>query len=600
MLITEHYKHHAIQIDDLILVFYYMEATGYSLAHNRIPMVPLIEARLPKEAESDSPACEITLQATVGSAQLFSTRSIEVPGLKPGQGRFLETFDLTRVPVSETLESTASRPGDLEFFVNYGGTSLSDRVDIEVLAPNEWFNSEPYFESLCAYIQPNSPSVIPLLDKTSAILQARTDSASLDGYQGGPDRVLAISAAIYEALQDSGIRYINPPASFEETGQRIRSSSEVLETRFGTCVDLSLTFAAVAEQCGLHPVIIIVPGHALTGILMTQDPLPSPVIYEPTVINNYLRSGRLLPIDAAFYSEEDFADTIEKTRKRLSETRLIGLIDVVGSHRDGIRPLPESTTALSTSPTAAAPAAAPENRCSSALADSATTTISDEIGESLIEETPSTTATQDTSHDEGETTSDPEVEEWKLPTVHLSSTEKNADPGRHHHSVDRSPSRVQKWKTELLDLTLRNRLLNMKSNAEVLPIFLPDGALADLDDKIHAGTKVSIHPEDDVSDNRRLQGVSKITELPREQVLDDLASHNRVYAALRETGYSRYLKNLVRAARTYLEETGSTNLHLALGELVHTTEAGGSLAPRCSSYPSRSLVAGAKLATKSR
>lgn len=57
-----------------------------------------------------------------------------------------------------------------------------------------------------------------------------------------------------------------PPAGFEAQGQKIRTLSQVFQGRVGTCLDTALLFAAVLEQAGLNPVLILTRGYALCGV----------------------------------------------------------------------------------------------------------------------------------------------------------------------------------------------------------------------------------------------------------------------------------------------------------------------------------------------
>lgn len=515
----------------LEISFFYMGVTNHALAHNRIPVIRLIGLSFDEEATGPSPAGEIAVTATVDGERLFAGDPVTLPSLAPGESGYLEPYDETRVPVAKTLESTEARHGDLTLLVTVGDQVVEKSVDLEVLAPDEWFNSPLYYESLAAWVQPNSPSVTPLLTEVSDILLAHTGSGAVSGNQGGPERTVEIAAAVFGALQARDIRYINPPASFEFTGQRVRTSGRVLTDRLGTCIDLSLTFAAVAEQCGLLPVVLMLPGHAMAGVLMSDHPLPDPVITEPTVINNYIRSGRVLPVDAVFYDPTaSFREVVERSRRLLEDTPIHGLIDIAGSHRDGMRPFTDGTAGSPVAPTAT-------------VADVADPTVPGATGA------------------------------WSLPE----SVGDDGQDAEFRDADDPAPVRIRKWKRELLDLSLRNRLLNMGSNrssAEVLSLILPPGGLAELDDQIHAGQKIAVHPVDDVSVNRQLQGIRDITGLPADQVAADLTDRHRVYADLTDARYDRWFRNLNRSVRTYTEETGSSNLYLTLGALIHQNSAG--------------------------
>lgn len=66
----------------------------------------------------------------------------------------------------------------------------------------------------------------------------------LGGYQKGPERAAQIAAGIYEALRHQKVRIIDPPASFEDAGQKVRSGAQVLDERFSTCIDLAVVYAA--------------------------------------------------------------------------------------------------------------------------------------------------------------------------------------------------------------------------------------------------------------------------------------------------------------------------------------------------------------------
>ena len=521
-----------MQIADLTISLFYMGVTNHALAHNRIPVVRFIEFSLDESAAEPSPAGELTISAVVDGESLFSSGIIQIPSLEPGTGALMEPHDATRVAVAKTLESTEARTGDMTVLATVGDHTAEQTVDLDVLAPDEWFNSPLYYQSLAAWVQPNSPAVTPVLAAVSDLLREHTGDGSVNGNQGGPERTIAIAAAVFEALRSMDIRYINPPASFEYTGQRVRTSGRVLTDRLGTCIDLSLTYAAVAEQCGLLPVVIMLPGHAMTGVLLSGDPLPSPTITEPTVINNYIRSGRLLPIDAVFYdSATSFRTVVERTRARLKDVPVHGLIDIHGAHRDGMKPFSDGTAG---SPVAAV---TPTDEVAPATADS-----------------------------------------WALPDAGAATVEDGSDIFRDVN--DPAPVRVQKWKRELLDLSLRNRLLNMRPGPEVLDFRLAPGSLAELDDQIHAGQKIAVHPIDDVSDNRRLQGIHRVTELPVEQVAAELTDRHRIYADLTDARYASWFRNLNRSVRTYTEETGSSNLYLTLGAMLHENSAGNpALAP---------------------
>ena len=105
-------------------------------------------------------------------------------------------------------------------------------------------------------------------------LAQTTGNSAIDGYQSeNPQRVDAIVAAVFDSMQARDIRYAEPPASWGDDGQKVRTPAEVLEGRLGTCLDTTLTFAAVLEQAGINSTIWVLKGHAFLGYWRSDSAL---------------------------------------------------------------------------------------------------------------------------------------------------------------------------------------------------------------------------------------------------------------------------------------------------------------------------------------
>ena len=223
---------------------------------------------------------------------------------------------------------------------------LEAEGSMRLLARDEWWMTTVR-ESLAAFVTPRARAVADLVSDASDLLGSATGDPSIQGYQGGADRALAIAAAIYDAMRARDIRYINPPASFENAGQKIRTPHEVLVDRWGTCLDLATTHAAALEHAGLHPVLVLCHGHAFSGHLLEELQLPELVVTDPRVILNYVESGLFLPVETTTLcvgeNSGSFSDAVSRTRERGYWTsgidQVLCLIDVAAAHRS-VRPLP--------------------------------------------------------------------------------------------------------------------------------------------------------------------------------------------------------------------------------------------------------------------
>lgn len=411
-------------------------------------------------------------------------------------------------------------------FSRMWGPDIMLSAPVQVLAHNEWFNIPVFFDSLAAFVQPNTASVQAVLGEAAELLRANSGDSALCGYQKGSERAALIAAAIYEALRMRRIRYINPPASFEESGQKVRTTSQVLEDRLGTCIDLSVVYAACLEQAGLRPLIWLVDGHALTGFLREDIGLSHSVITEPNAMVNLIESGRAIPLDAVYYEDGaggDFASAIDRGRKHLQDpAALRGVLVVSRARRDGVRPLPTLDETAPVSPAGLIPVS-------------------------------------------------PAFGSLTLPTELLDSA---SGDDLVLDTTDSAPERVKRWKRSLLDLSTRNRLLNLRASAEVIDIHVPGTGLALLDDLIHDDVKITLHAHDDLSAIHALQGARRARDMDSETLLKQLDGDHTMYAMVTADKYATQFKGLQRRARTLLEETGNANLYLTLGAMIHTTSSG--------------------------
>lgn len=512
--------------DHAILQLEYMPATNKTLAIARIPLLRSVSIHLDREAPQDLSPLEVEVTASHGDKDLFEPFSVRFPTLKSGRNHSFDLTDQSRVRPRRLPDIAESTEATLRLHFRHAGKQSVKSTTIRILAPNEWFNSRPYYQSLVTFSQPNDHTIVPVLQEGMQILSKATGSGAMQGYQAGPERAIQIAGAIFEALRERNIHYINPPASFENTGQKIRPSSKVLQDKMGTCIDLAVTYAAVAEQAGLHPAIFILRGHAIAGIFTSEDHMSRPVLYEEAEILNAVRSKRVIPIETVSYTAEGkhtFTDAVSKAIETLENTETFGLISVHGARRDGTQPIASSTA--QSSPTDFEDAPPPPTKLDvSKVLDKYTRTSDNNFDRRLTEEP--------------------------------------------------VPARIDQWKKELLDLSFNNRLLNLRPGNEVLELEMRSGMLAELDDIIHAGSRLTLSPYDEITENRRLQGYSSIRDFESSYVTDALIDRKRVYIDASESRYKNVFTNLRREVRTLLEETGSANLYLTLGSMTLQREQG--------------------------
>ncbi|NQX12374.1 DUF4011 domain-containing protein [Microbacteriaceae bacterium VKM Ac-2855] len=386
-----------------------------------------------------------------------------------------------------------------------------------LLAAQQWL-ARPLpmsLELLAAHVQPNHPTLQALIDEATLHLEAETGSAALVGYQQGPERVDQTAAAILRAIRARRIRYSVPPASWSDDGQKVRTPAEVLDYRLGTCLDTSVVVAAALERVGIRPLLFVVEGHAFAGYWREEQSLGSPAQTEVASIVNYVDLDLIRVIETTMLTE-DHADVSLAEMQRLPREQhlrgdlasVIGVTDVYQARRSRILPLPARTTE----------------------ANGAVTVIE-------------YTATH------------------SQPAAFV--------PERRESTAERTPAppRVARWKNALLDLSLRNRLINFTDRAR-FPLGVPEETVAEFEDLINSGKPVTLIPSDELAAVDRQRGIRLGRELATEALTELLRAKRQVYTEVTAESYATRMRALAYKARTIVEESGANNLYLAIGSLV--------------------------------
>jgi hypothetical protein len=395
--------------------------------------------------------------------------------------------------------------------------------DVRLLAPNEWGGAGSLPEILAAFVRPNDPAVETVLKKAAEILHASGKAPGLDGYQSGHrERAWEIVAAVWSAVSSLGIDYVVPPASFEQEGQKVRSPSHILDKRLGTCLDLALLFAAALEQAGLNPLLVLRRGHAFAGCWLANEDFSSAVIDDPQSLRKRLKLGEMVLFETTLVTHKPparFRYACENAAEQVAESRdgeFELAIDVRRARMKRIRPLSERDAAR-------VPSEAARDDTEPAVV--------------LIDEAP------------------------PLPEVEILADSEVRD--------ETPKGRLERWKRKLLDLSLRNRLLNFRATKQAVAIDCPEpGRLEDL---LASGAEIKILPRPPIMEGEdprsaAIHRTRHYEEAVREHALQALA-RNEVLVNLPADELEARLVELYRAAKAAIEEGGANTLYLAFGFL---------------------------------
>ena len=321
---------------------------SYAMAHNEIPVVSRLAI---ENVPADLPAARLRLDVTDATGPIADSREILLD-LQAGRPTVLTDLKLLLDPAA-MLQVEEQRPGQIRARLEIDGDVVAEQAErTRVLAAQQWLAVPPALalEMLAAHVMPNHPAVTALMREVADRLQATTGSPSLEGYQSGPERVDQIVAAVYETLQARGIRYAEPPASWADTGQKIRTPGEVLDGRVGTCLDTVVVMAAALEQAGVRPLLWIVEGHAFLGWWREESSLGTVAEFDAGGVVNRVDLGQVGLVETTAFTARAEPISFADARRSPKHDHLtgdldtvIGVVDVHQARVDRIVPLPART-----------------------------------------------------------------------------------------------------------------------------------------------------------------------------------------------------------------------------------------------------------------
>ena len=497
-----------VQCDYLPLINFAIQQNGASIIH-----------QLSIENTTPAPLKDIQVQITT-EPTFGNAAPIAVAQIPPNESICLSSFNLT-LSANYFTQLTERLSGNLKIEITSEAESVfCQTYPIDILAYDQWGGLNVLPEMLAAFITPNHTAIVPIIKRAASILGQWTDNPSLDEYQSRtPDRVRKQMAAIYTAITEQQIIYSTIPASFEEYGQRVRLADSVMAQKLGTCLDMALLYASCLEAIGLNALIIITQGHAFAGAWLVPETFPDPTIDDVSLLTKRTAEGiydiTLVETTCMNMGHSfDFDDAVKKANGKLTDgNSFILAIDVKRARHSGIRPIPQRI-------------------------------LHGQVWEVEEKET-----------------------DIQKSAVH--ATPQSINP--YDLSGNETQAVITKqllWERRLLDLSLRNNLLNIRITKNTLQLIPAN--LSCLEDALADGEEFRIlhRPADWESPAMDFGIYSSIPESdPMVGFINSELSQKRLRFYLPENDLGKALTHLYRSSRTSIEENGANTLYLALGLL---------------------------------
>ncbi len=409
----------------------------------------------------------------------------------------------------------ASVPGKLavEIVSEDGDVIATKTIDFIFDPISNSLGREAVEELVASYVTPSDEEIEKIKDEAKIELDKKYHS-TFGGYSyHDPNKIIEELDAVYLAIIKRNLSLSMGAETPEECLSRVKLPYKVLKEGSGNCVDFCILFASIVENISLRPILVFTKEKPLVGIYLDETLFGTPVLDNGTELLNLASKGfnRLMLVDPACFSKEksaNFSSATEIGYRVLENSRsFLYAVDIYASRKDHLLPLPTPT----------------------------------KVGKETQIIFPDFLAKKD----------------YSTPVV---------DVEERRYLAEDSPSRKNKfdyWEEKLLDLSMNNRLINMKFSPSFPQALNLDSEV--LLSYLSKNEKMSIFVGENVALNIEERHAPSSFPNSENNRFKEFLNKKTLYFSSKEGDTDSYLKNLARKANTAIEESGCNPLFLTIG-----------------------------------
>lgn len=401
--------------------------------------------------------------------------------------------------------------GELILKITSEGRELLNQTNTITILPYEyWMGADIYPEITAAFVSVKGDFIQHIVSDASGYLKKWCKSTHFLAYNGDANRIQLEAAALYAAIKDARIE-ISPIISGNRTKGQPILLSNILSERKASVQEIAFLYASVLEAVGLNPILAIFEQNILVGVWLEDRTFPDCINDDVTELSKKSAVGEMIVADVQFLDTHiqggfDEAKNLAMTTLTY-ESGLIYFIDIKRCRYSNIYPNPERKKT--------------------------------ESG-------------------------------WEITADSISTS--NRKPQRLEIAAasesDAVMSKQKYWERKLLDLSLKNSLLNFRLTKNVLPVMAD--SLTHIAEAFCNGNEFDILPimkeaEEAIQNYEISQGV-KIANGYSKLIAKEIAQ-NKLRAALSENLLKSTVTNVYRKYKSSIEENGVCTLYFALGLL---------------------------------
>ncbi len=397
-----------------------------------------------------------------------------------------------------------------------GHETIVERQKVEFLARNQWGGVHDMASTIAAFVFRDDPAVARILKDASRILIENNYEGSINGYEtNDPNRAYLLAASIWSAITKLAITYVEPPESFITNGQKIRPPSLVTDDRLANRLDATLFFSAALEAAGLNSVVCFSQNKVWIGVWIVKKNFDHATEPDVVAIRKAVLLRELILVETAMLIRQPavrFDQAVNEVKYRLAEEhdpKFIIAVDIAGSRINKIHPL-----------------------ASHSIISPSQSGLPDDI---IPAELP------------------PPLDLGSLPSAIIEETPKTPQ------------GRIQRWQNKLLDLTLRNRLINYRETKKTIPLRCQN--LTNLKNGLAQNDTFKLFSLIDYDLYGYKTTLAEEVQRSEEEIIFKEFERKKIAVPLANEEMDKRLVTLSRQGKSDMQEGGANTLFLAMGFL---------------------------------
>ncbi|MDE7181933.1 MAG: DUF4011 domain-containing protein [Clostridia bacterium] len=381
------------------------------------------------------------------------------------------------------------------------------KADVSALPINCWSGLTGNPEMLAAFVRPKLADCQKVLAEAGLQLKTWGYSSEWSGYSGN-DRngVRNATAAVFSAIRHLNIECENGGDLSKTVSPG--DISDILQSKKATPLSLALFAASCFESTKMNPVIVVCKKKVAVGVWLYESCFSSPIQDDMTVIEKYVTDGvnnlAIFDIEDVFaHRNASFTTSEAHFSAALKSKSFEACVDIKRCRIGGIFALPLK--------------------------------VKTAHGYELLD--------------------DRQLSYNEKPREVIDASK---------YEFDRTASKDKSWQRRLLDLSLKNNLLNFRYTRDCLHILSTD--MTTFCEKLEARDKFNLLPNTTaIKDAAYFGGIAGIRNMGELISLELNGGKIRTYSGAERT--VEVAGTLIRKARAIEEETGAKTLYLAFGFL---------------------------------